>query len=70
MEGAELNRFTFATSESSKDGHFLPEQRLAEDIFKLCFWYFIHVFLRNSNSSHVWIDEFGGERRRESIFIL
>lgn len=70
MEGAELNKFTSATSESSKDDHFLPEQRLAEEIFKLCFWYFIHVFLSNSDLSHVWIDEFGGERGRESIFIL
>jgi hypothetical protein len=65
MEGAELNRFTSATNESTKDDNFLPEQKLVEEIFKLCFWYFIHVFLSNSNLCHVWI----GERRRESLFL-
>ncbi|KEH40033.1 hypothetical protein MTR_1g019285 [Medicago truncatula] len=53
MEGAELNRFTFATSESSKDGHFLPEQRLAEDIFKLCFC----IYQAREQNSNGWLIE-------------
>lgn len=57
MEGAELNRLTSATSESSKDDHFLPEQRLAEEIFKLFFWYFYTCFPEQLSKNKNAMDE-------------